>query len=174
MQIETFKELNINNNGVEILSTIGIRVTPNMVYYSIINQEDSQFDILKVSKLIIPVALDIPGQLAFIRTSLISIITEYKISKAGLRVAEGTARINNSAIFRINLEGVIQEVFSNSTIEKYACCNIAVISGILKEDRKKIKNYMNKKETFADLDGWSKYKKEECETIVVATACALL
>lgn len=156
------------------MSTIGIRVTPNMVYYSIINQEDSQFDILKVSKLIIPVALDVPGQLAFIRTSLLSIISEYNVTKSGLRIAEGTARINNNAIFRINLEGVIQEVFSNSTIEKYACCNIAVISGILKEERTKVKNYMNKKDTFADLDDWSKYKKEECETIVVATACGYL
>lgn len=146
-----------------------------MIYYSIVNsEENSPLDILKISKLIIPVALEVPEQLAFIRTSLISIITEYKVKKAGLRIAESVTKIDKKAIFRMNVEGVIQEVFSNSTIEKYACCNIANISKLLNEERPKIKSYMNREETFADIDDWSKYKREECETIVVATACSFL
>lgn len=156
------------------MNTIGIRVTPNIIYYSIVNKENSQFDILKISKLIIPVALDVPEQLAFIRTSLISIISEYTVSNAGLRIAEGITKTDKKAIFRMNVEGVIQEVFSNSKIERYACCNIAIISGLLGEERSKVKNYMDRKEKFAGIDDWSKFKKEECETIVVATACSLL
>lgn len=160
------------------MNTIGLRVTPNEIYYAITSQEEETFDILKCSKLVIPVALNIPEQLAFIRTSLISIISEYKITHAGLRIAESNSQFDKKAIFRLNVEGVIQEVFANSTIEKYACCNIAILSGLLEEDRTSIKKYMEKskvkREVFAEINDWLSYKKEECETIVVATACSLL
>ena len=102
------------------LKAIGIRVTPQMVYYTIVEElQDGMLSISEdgVEKIIMPVALDIPNRLAFIRQTLISLINEFKVTKAGIRITEHNAKTIN--IERVSIEGVIQELLANSTVEKY-------------------------------------------------------
>ena len=97
---------------------IGIRVTPNDIYYSIIEGKENSFNVISISNIKIPKALKVPERLSYIRNLLITIIEQYSIQYAAIRVIEGSAmgNVNGSILFRVNLEGVVQEVFADSTI----------------------------------------------------------
>ena len=85
-------------------SAIGIRVSPKEIYYTIFKYDEQRnLDYFNES-LIIPKALDIPRKLSYIRTTLYSLICEYGITNAGLRIVEGNS--NNNDPFRINVEGL--------------------------------------------------------------------
>ena len=118
------------------MTAIGIRVTPSEVYYSILTEG---FSIVTVSKVIIPKALEDPDKLTFIRTTFISIIDEYNIKNAGIKLIEYGVR--NPSFFRINVEGIIQELFANSSIQKYFYGAIPKIASLIKEDKSNLKRY---------------------------------
>ncbi|WP_326514386.1 hypothetical protein [Clostridium intestinale] len=148
---------------------IGIRTTPSYVYYTIINDNDDEdtFDIVTTSKIVVPKSLDIPDRLSFIRNCLYSIILEYNIKKAGIRTIENLVKPD---VERIHIEGVIQELISNSCIEKYFTGIKSTVASILDEDVLQITNYING-ENFCEIYEWSKYSKEERESIIFAVAC---
>lgn len=155
------------------MKSIGIRVTPSTVYFSIIeSQDNNSFAILTVDKIIVPKALKEPQQLSFLRNTLISIINEYNVINAGVRLTEPNAQQIN--FFRINIEGVIQELFANSSIEKYFCGAISKIASLLEENRTDISKYFDGEEDFAEIDDWGNYKREERESIVTAVAALSL
>jgi len=147
---------------------IGIRVHPSFVYYSILEvNDDNTVTILDVSKVVIPNLIDVPNKLTFIRNTLATIIMEYDISIAGIRLNETIAQ--SPSHFRINIEGVIQELFANSSINSYFCGNISSISSALKESTKIIKAYIDGSLLYEDIEDWkTKYKNEERETILIA------
>lgn len=72
------------------MNCIGIRVTPKIVYFSIIenDEENEEFTIIATEKIIVPVSMEVPEQLSFIRSTLFSVIKEYKVSHAGIRRME--------------------------------------------------------------------------------------
>lgn len=117
------------------MHTIGIRISPSKaspkVYYAVIYDQDSEFEIIKCSYLHIPLSLEIPEQLAYIRTNLLAIILQHNITQAGLRISETTAK--TPSVYRMNIEGVVQELFANSTIEKYSVMKIAQMSRLLED-----------------------------------------
>ncbi|MDU4883106.1 hypothetical protein [uncultured Clostridium sp.] len=127
------------------MNYIGIRVSTSEVYYSIIKKNNKGFDVISISSIKVPKALEIPQKLSYVRNTLITIIEQYSIAYASMRVIEGAAmsNINSTSLFRVNLEGVIQEVFAGSTIEEYdLACNSSV-SSILKTSSKKILDIFN-------------------------------
>jgi len=118
--------------------SIGFRVTPNEVYYAILKSNDDKYEFISISSLKIPVAIDDPAKLSYIRNTISTIMGQYNILYAGIKLIEGNARtsINNSLIFRFNIEGVLMELFSNSSIEKYflgVTSNISAILNVKKE-----------------------------------------
>lgn len=151
-------------------NVIGIRVHPAYVYYSILQSDEvSSITICDTSKIVIPKILDIPNQLAFIRTTLSTIILEYKIDMAGIRLNEPIAQ--NPSHFRINIEGMIQELFANSSIESYYCGVSSTIASALGVHTKVVKEYHKGTKAFMGISNWnSGYKDEERETIVIAVA----
>jgi hypothetical protein len=161
--------------AVLVLSYIGIRVNTNDVYYSIIERNgNNDFNAISISNIKIPKALSVPESLSYIRNTLITIIEQYSIKSASIRVIEGAAmsHVNSNILFRVNLEGVIQEVFAGSSIEEYnLACNVNVAS-ILQTTSKKIKdiadelNLQNKYLT----DKHSTLNDENKESLVVAIA----
>lgn len=150
---------------------IGIRTKPSCVYYTIINNNGDEFEILTTSNLIVPKALDIPERLSFIRNCLFSIIEEYKVTNAGIRTIESLVNPN---VERIYIEGVVQELISNSSIEKYFTGKKSKIASILKENVKVITSYIDGDKIFAEIEDWNRYKKEEKESILVAIASSEL
>ena len=87
------------------MNTIGIRVKPNSVIIAI--HDTAENSIVNVEEIKIPKALSTPVALKYIRNSILDILREYKITKAGLRIAEGYSP--TLVIRRIEIEGVIQE-----------------------------------------------------------------
>lgn len=157
-----------------IMHSIGIRISPNKnsprVYYAVINDQEDGFEIVRCSFLNIPLSLEIPEQLAFIRTNLLSIILQYNITHAGLRISETMAQ--TPSVYRMNIEGVVQELFANSTIETYSVMRIAQMSKLL--DDGDIKKYLETEEIFAEIEEWKSFKLEERECLIVACASTVL
>lgn len=160
------------------MNYIGIRVSPKTIFFSVIEYDDdlNEVDIITVDKVIIPVSMDIPDQLSFIRTTMFSIIKEYKINSAGLRRMEDNLPSKKLApiISRAYIEGVIQELISNCTVDRYFSGKIAKISSLLKQQTKDIKNCIDGSDNIFDFDDWGKYKLEERESILCAIAAIYL
>lgn len=150
---------------------IGIRTKPREIYYTIIDSCNDEFEILTTSKLIVPQALEIPERLSFVRNCLTSIIQEYKVENAGIRTIENLVKPN---VERIYIEGVIQELTSNCSIEKYFTGKKSKIASILKENVKEITAYIEGDGIFAGIEDWDTYSKEEKESIIVAVASSEL
>lgn len=101
--------------------SIGFRVTPAEIFFAIIDNQENDYEFISISSLKVPVSLDEPYKLSFVRNTILTIINQYKIQYAGIKLIEGNARnsINNNMIFRFKTEGVLMELFANSSIKKY-------------------------------------------------------
>ncbi|SDC02282.1 hypothetical protein SAMN04487767_1017 [Bacillus wiedmannii] len=147
---------------------IGIRVSPTEVYYTIL-QMDEQGTVDYVNEsLIIPKALDIPRKLSYIRTSLFSLICEYGITKAGLRIVEGISQ--NKDPFRVNIEGVIQELLANSTVSYYFTGRLDTIGSKLGKHKSLIKECRDAKNNEFNIPGWEKFHANHRESFLVGYA----
>ncbi|WP_223592766.1 hypothetical protein [Neobacillus bataviensis] len=154
------------------MKAIGIRAEPTEIYYAIVetNPEDPTDFRYSLQKLKLPIALsnDIPRQLSYIRTTLFSIICEYEVSYAGLRTAEGSAQ--TPSIFRMNIEGVIQELFSNSTIKKYFTGTFTSIAARVNSTSTEIKNCCKGKTNLLNVDKWNNINSNHRECLFAALA----
>ncbi|MFJ7680332.1 hypothetical protein ACIQXQ_20095 [Peribacillus sp. NPDC097198] len=155
--------------------SLGIRVSvpeklkKGKIFYAVVKLDDnSELEIIKSHYLVIPSALEVPEQLAFIRTNFLAIVMQYNIKLAGLRVTETVAK--NQIVFRMHIEGVFQELFANSSIEKYDLLNIVKMAGLLEMKREDIKSCIQEKDIFLEIENWLSYKKEERECIIAATS----
>ncbi|MGI8380405.1 hypothetical protein ACR0S4_17720 [Priestia megaterium] len=155
------------------MKAIGIRVMPKEIYYTVTEiDENNEISISEegVEKVILPVALDVPNRLAFIRQTFISIINEFEIENAGIRVVENVAK--NVSIERVNIEGVIQELLANSTVNNYFIGTISTIAKHLSVKSTALSQAFKSKEPLENyaIDDWSSLKKEEKESLMTALA----
>lgn len=157
--------------GGKTMVSVGFRAAPKYVYFTIIDSDDKTFQIITCSKVIVPKALNIPEQLSFVRNCLFSIIQEYKAINAGIKVIESIANPNAE---RIYIEGVIQELTSNCCIEKYFTGTKSTLARMLGEKVTAISSYIDGKSSFAKIDNWDKFSKEERESIITAVAASSL
>jgi hypothetical protein len=147
--------------------TIGIRVSPEQIFYTVIEEDDNGDMEFFNEILVVPKALDIPRKLSYIRTSLFSLICEHNVTLAGLRTAEGTATPN---VFRLNTEGVIQELLSNSTVESYFAGTLTSMAARLGSTNTKLKEcYKDKVDTF-NVPDWASFKEGHRESFLAALA----
>lgn len=151
------------------MKTIGFRATPKIVHFAVVSQSESQNNILVVDKLILPLALSIPDKLNYVRKTVIDIINQYEITRAGIKVTEGNAR--KISIERISLEAVIQELFSSCSVEKYFGGNISMISSLLEiPNDGTLKNIIKGKEIPQEIDFLSDLKENEREAVLSSLA----
>ena len=146
---------------------------PKEIYYTLADIDDDNSIVLTeegVEKVILPVALDVPNRLAFIRQTFISIINEFEIENAGIRVVESVAQ--NINIERVNIEGVIQELLANSTVKKYFVGTISTIAKHLAVKPKELSDAIKSKVPLDqyEFEEWSSLKKEEKESLMTAIA----
>lgn len=156
---------------------IGIRAHHKEVFYSII-EENTEFpegyDVVSISSIKLPQALDVPERLSYMRNLLITLINQYGISYASIRVIEGSARsgLTDDILFRVAIEGVVQELFADSSISSYMlACNAKVVSILETQSRKieDIANDLSLKKIYKRDDG-KVLSKEAQESLVVAIA----
>lgn len=146
--------------------SIGIRVTPSVIFFALVSENKKGITIELIDRLNNPQALEIPEQLKFIRNNLCDIINEFDITNACIRITEPSAQ--SLSLERIYIEGVIQELFASSTISSYYVGQISSISKRLGMDRQDFKPYAEGKKDFMEIAGWGRYDLEERESIMAA------
>lgn len=151
------------------MNAIGFRAHPQRVWFAVVSQQEGALVVKNVSHVAIPPALQAPAQLQFVRTTLLDIIGEYHINRAGIRTAEPTAQ--SLTEFRLNLEGVIQELLASGAVESYFAGPIARIARHLGlKDRKDVKKYVEGEMDYPGATKWQEYGPEEREALLVAVA----
>ena len=146
-------------------TSIGIRVKPDCIIYSIIKENDGNKEIILIDKVNVPIALEVPEQLKFIRSTFLDIIYENKVNRACIRITESMAL--KPSIERINIEAVIQELIASCTVEKYFVGQISNISAKLGMARENFKKIIESTECDF-IEEWSNFNKEEKESLLAA------
>lgn len=156
-----------------MISSLGIRVkvpkkeNRGTIYFAVVDRDENGLDIKAVNQINIPTALEVPEQLAFIRTNFLAVINQYGISSAGLRVPENIAQ--KPVIFRTHIEGVLQELFANSSVSDYQLLNLARMSKGLSVHITSIKESIKEKDkNILGIDDWETFSGEERESIFSA------
>ena len=157
--------------GEKEVNSLGIRVTPKYIYFAIV-KSDKDITLEVVDKIVIPVSMEIPDQLCFVRTTLFSVIREYDIKHAGIRRIEDNlpSKQLNPIITRAYFEGVIQELISNCSIERYFSGKIQTVAKLLSQPSNVVKQLFEGNENLFGIDKWNEYAKEERECISCAIA----
>jgi len=153
------------------MRAIGIRAQKALVTYCVVEETENEIIIESVASLIVPQALELPDRLSYVRNSFISIIKEFKVKNAGIRISEiYMPKKMDSFIERIYLEGVIQELFTSCSVEKYFSGRKNTIACLLNDRQEQVTQYFTGESTFLETPGWDNYSNEEREAIVSAIA----
>lgn len=148
--------------------SIGLRASPQAVHYAVVVREGDAQLVREVSAVVVPAALQAPEQLAFIRTTLLDIMAEYRADCAGIRTTEPIARPNS---LRLNIEGVIQELIASGAVATHFAGPIAKMAGLLKiVPRSRVKKLVNGEEHYPGTTNWAKYSAEQREALLAAVA----
>ncbi len=154
----------LTHRAMEPMKTIGIRASPNDVTFVIFDAAERT--IVNVEKIKIPKALAVPDALKYVRNHILDVLAEYGIERGGIRVTESSAQRQD--IRRIELEGVIQEAFASSTLQRYFCGQISSISARVGIPRTDFKPLVNGEQNFDLVENWSDLDKEEREATLAA------
>jgi hypothetical protein len=146
------------------MNTIGLRVSASEVTYAIYDNVNKV--IISVDEIIYPKALDAPEALKYIRNTILDIIRENKISRAGIRTTEPMA--HSFSVERTQIEGVIQEALASSTVERHYHGPIAVITARIGIPREDFKKSLGKDGIFPQIENWNKNNDKEREAILTA------
>ena len=146
------------------MNTLGIRVKPKVIIIAVYDSIENS--IVNVESIKIPKALSTPEALKYVRNSVLDILREYEINKAGLRIVESNSQ--NLVIHRIEIEGVIQEAFASSTLSAYFCGQISKISAKLEMPRADFKKYIDGELEYVNVENWNNHNKEEREAILTS------
>jgi hypothetical protein len=153
---------------------IGIRVYSNKkVYYSIIEETDDSYIYQSTSFFVVPLAMNAPERLNYIRNTIIDIINEYGVTTALVRVRERLNNINKLAVERFYIEGVLLEAIAGSKVTKYKLGEISSITSLLGIERTNFKKLVDNKmkwDSLPEIMDWTKLEKEEREAILSCLA----
>lgn len=156
------------------MTVTGIRCSPKKIYYSIIefNDDVHSFSLLN-EELIIPVSFSIPDKLKYVRKTILDILLEYNVTRAGIRITENNAQTTDK--FRLMLEAVVQELIASSYVTKYFTGLKSSISAKLDmSNEENITDFIEGSKVFRGITGWSTYSTEHRESILVGFASSTL
>lgn len=146
------------------MKTIGIRVSPTEVTFSIYNTIENS--IINIEEIAIPNALSVPEKLKFVRCNILDVLREYDTEKAGIRLSEPSAR--SISIERVQIEGVIQEAFASSTLDSYYYGAISTIAAKNNIERRRIKPLVKGEENYEAIENWQVLSEKEREAVLTA------
>ncbi len=146
--------------------TIGIRASPRTLTFAVYDTATQA--VLNVEEIRLPAAFDKPDALKYARSNLLDVLREYRVERAGVRVTEPNADPN---IDRVQLEGVIQEVFASSNLAGYYIGQIASISARIGIARTSFRPHVDGVEDYP-VENWDATSKEGREAILTAIGAA--
>ena len=148
-----------------------MRFSPKCIFFCVAERVEDEVNILVIDKIIVPIALEIPDKLSFLRILLYTIINQYQIDHAIMRRIEDNSKTVD--VTRTNIEGVIQELISNCRIQKYRTCKLVQLGQLLEQEIKEIKTCVEGNNLY-EIEEWDTYKKEERESVLCALAASEL
>lgn len=148
--------------------TIGIRAAPKDVTFAIYNSETKS--IINVESINVPAAFHWPQSLKYVRSNLLDILREYRVDRAGIRLAEPNSQSINCE--RIHIEGVIQEAFASSDLDGYYEGAIATIAKRVGVERTAIKKMINDGDNDLNVVGWADFDNKQREAVLTAIGAA--
>ena len=148
--------------------TMGLRAAPKCVTFAIFDSEAQA--VLNVEDIQIPAAFEWPVALKYVRSSVLDVLREYQVGRAGVRTSEPMAQ--SLSVERIQIEGVIQEAFASSSLEGYFAGPIAVGSAMLRVDRATFKPMTKEGRNDMEIDGWEDLSEVRREAVLFAMAAA--
>lgn len=154
------------------MRSLGIRVEPKKVTFVVIDCVDNAANILNVENIKIPVSLDFPSKLKYIRNTVLDIIREYSVCVAGIRIAESSSQ--NIDTDRLHIEGVIQEAFSSSTVSNYFTGRLQTISKRLSITNSQYKDFLKPGSVYENLSNWDLCTNKENKEAALVGYGALL
>jgi hypothetical protein len=147
-----------------MIKSIGIRCTPGEVFFTISESSDNNVKLLAVDSVIVPIALETPEKLKFIRSTFLDILEEYGVNNACIRITESNSQSKN--IDRINLEAIIQELIASSTIVKYFIGQISNITSKLCIPRDDFKRLIAGEINYESVQNWADFNNYQKESIL--------
>lgn len=148
--------------------TMGLRAAPKYVTFAIFDSEANE--IVNVEDIQIPAAFDWPVALKYVRSSILDVLREYGVERAGVRTSEPVAQ--SLSVERIQVEGVIQEAFASSSLEGYFAGPIAVGSAMLRVERATFKPMTKEGRNDMEVDGWGDMSEVRREAVLYAMGAA--
>jgi hypothetical protein len=151
----------------------GLRVvSDSRIYYCIIDQNSTGLNYSDISHIQVPMALDRPERLNFVRNTWLDILNLYSVNRAVIRISEFSGfALNHTGYERLYLEGVLQECLAGSGVEKFIATQISQLESAGQFERKSWKKFADGTNTFEHIPpeiDWSKLKLEERESILAA------
>jgi hypothetical protein len=134
------------------MKILGIRVEPKQTTFVVIESSNEEFTVINNECIKVPSALDFPEKLKYIRNCVLDILREYSISVAGIKVTEGNSQ--NMDVTRLHIEGVIQEAFSSSDVDKYFTGRKSSIASRLGIKIKELDEIFKGKKEYPKLGAW--------------------
>lgn len=147
------------------MNTLGLRASPKTIYFCVYDTDKNE--LVNLEKISIPNIFETPEKLKYLRTTILDIIREYDIHKAGIRLTEHHPKAKPN-IQRVQYEGIIQEAFASSSLVSYFQGPITSIASRTGRSTATVKSLMDGKEQLEDMDEWLTYSKEEREAILSA------
>jgi hypothetical protein len=151
-----------------LMITMGLRAAPKLVTFAIFDSDANE--ILNVEDIQIPAAFEWPVALKYVRSSVLDVLREYDVARAGVRTSEPVAK--SLSVERIQIEGVIQEAFASSSLEGYFAGPIAVGAAVLRIDRATFKPMTKEGRNDMDVDGWGEMTEVRREAVLYAIGAA--
>ncbi len=150
------------------MRSIGFRAAPTQVTYAIVDGDGGAYNIITVEALPVPAALLPPNQLHFLRTVLLDVMRDFRVVRAGLRLAEMTP--GGADPFRTNVEGVLQELLASSQVRWYFSGRKDRLASLLTLERKQVTRLIDGDEAPPYAADWGTYDKASREAILAACA----
>ncbi|RUM92662.1 MAG: hypothetical protein DSZ27_02605 [Thiomicrospira sp.] len=151
------------------MNYIGLRVEPKTVTFAVYELEENA--ITNIEKLNVPLALETPEQLKFIRSNILDIFREFQISRVGIKITEPNSQHLN--ISRLQIEGVIQEAIASSQVDYYYTGQISTISSKLQFPRTDFKKYITNELNYDNVENWAELSSVEKEAVFAALGAAI-
>ncbi len=153
------------------MNILGIRVEPKKTTFVVIQVENEEFIIRNNESIKIPAALDFPEKLKYIRNCVLDILREYTISVAGIRIAESNSQ--NFDVTRLHIEGVIQEAFLSSDVDKYFTGRKTSIAAKLKMNPKVLDEIFKGQRPYVQLKNWDSLTNQNAREAALVAMGAL-
>lgn len=148
--------------------TMGLRAAPKFVTFAIFDSEASE--VLNVEDIIIPAAFAWPVALKYVRSSVLDVLREYGVERAGVRTSEPIAQ--SLSVERIQMEGVIQEAFASSALDGYFAGPISTGAAMLRVERSIFKPMTKDGRNDMEVDGWGDMTEVRREAVLYAIGAA--